>query len=326
MRIRINKGNAANMPDDQGSSNRSEEDSSRPGLLSGLRNLLFGGDKEPSLREQIEEVIDEAEEEGDDRRGSNIVGDLSPIERKMLRNLLHFGEQTVDDVAVPRGEIIAIPETATFEDVLAIFADAGHSRLPVYRENLDEVIGMIHVKDVFAVLAEKRPPPPMLDLLRQPLYVPQSMGVLDLLAEMRAKRTHLAIVIDEYSGTEGLLTIEDLVEEIVGEIEDEHDDEPEPLIVAGEGGCWEVDARAELDDLGEAVDARLGEIEEDVDTLGGLAAVLAGHVPQVGEVLVHPSGWRIEVTDADERRVHHLRLHPPIEVDLEAPSERREGF
>jgi CBS domain containing-hemolysin-like protein len=152
------------------------------------------------------------------------------------------------------------------------------------------------------------------------------MGVLDLLAEMRAKRTHLAIVIDEYSGTEGLLTIEDLVEEIVGEIEDEHDDEPEPLIVAGEGGCWEVDARAELDDLGEAVDARLAEVEEDVDTLGGLAAVLAGHVPEVGEILAHASGWRIEVVDADERRVHRLRLHPPVEVDLEAPADRGEGF
>ena len=314
------------MPDDQGSSNRSEEDSSRSGLLSGLRNLLFGGDKEPSLREQIEEVIDEAEEEGDDRRGSNIVGDLSSIERKMLRNLLHFGEQTVDDVAVPRGEIIAIAETASFEEIVAIFADAGHSRLPVYRESLDEVVGMIHVKDVFAVLAEDRPAPPLIDLIRQPLYVPQSMGVLDLLAEMRAKRTHLAIVIDEYSGTEGLLTIEDLVEEIVGEIEDEHDDEPEPLVVAGEHGCWDADARAELDDVGEAIDPRLAEVDEDVDTLGGLAAVLAGHVPEVGEILVHPSGWRIEVTEADERRVHRLRLHPPVEVDLEAPSERTEEF
>lgn len=314
------------MPDDQGSSNRSEEDSSRPGLLSGLKNLLFGGDKEPSLREQIEEVIDEAEEEGEDRRGSNIVGDLSQIERKMLRNLLHFGEQTVDDVAVPRGEIVAIAETASFEEVVAIFADAGHSRLPVYRESLDEVVGMIHVKDVFAVLAEDRAAPPLLDLIRQPLYVPQSMGVLDLLAEMRAKRTHLAIVIDEYSGTEGLLTIEDLVEEIVGEIEDEHDDEPEPLIVAGDDGCWDADARAELDDVGEAIDRRLAEIEEDVDTLGGLAAVLAGHVPEVGEILVHPSGWRIEVTEADERRVHRLRLHPPVVVDLEAPPERGDEF
>ncbi|MDO9368188.1 MAG: hemolysin family protein [Sphingopyxis sp.] len=314
------------MPDDQGSSNRSEEDS-RSSLWAGIRTLLFGGNNEPSLREQIEDVIDEAEEEGEDRRrGSNIVGDLSPIERKMLRNLLHFGEQTVDDVAVPRADIIAIPESASFTEIVAQFAEAGHSRLPVYRENLDEVIGMIHVKDVFAVLAEGRPPPPLLDLLRQPLYVPQSMGVLDLLAEMRAKRTHLAIVIDEYSGTEGLLTIEDLVEEIVGEIEDEHDDEPVVLFAPGEGGCWDADARAELDDVGEAIDPRLAEIEEDVDTLGGLAAVLAGHVPEVGEILLHPSGWRIEVTEADERRVHRLRLHPPVVVDLEAPSERSEEF
>lgn len=306
------------MPDDQGSSNRSEEDS-RSGLLAGLRSLLFGGDKEPSLREQIEDVIDEAEEEGEDRRGSSVVGDLSPIERKMLRNLLHFGEQTVDDVAVPRGAIIAISESASFEEIVAIFADAGHSRLPVYRETLDEVVGMIHVKDVFAVLAAGKAPPPLLDLIRQPLYVPQSMGVLDLLADMRAKRTHLAIVIDEYSGTEGLVTIEDLVEEIVGEIEDEHDDEPTVLFGLGDGGCWEADARAELDDIGEAIDARLAEVDEDVDTLGGLAAVLAGHVPEVGEILHHPSGWRIEVTEADEKRVHRLRLHPPVEVDLEAP-------
>lgn len=308
------------MPDDQGSSTRSEEDS-RTGLLAGLKTFLFGGDKEPSLREQIEEVIDEAEEDGQERRGSNIVGDLSLTERKMLRNLLHFGEQTVDDVAVPRADIIAIAESASFAEIVAQFAEAGHSRLPVYRENLDEVVGMIHVKDVFAVLAEGRPPPPLIDLIRQPLYVPQSMGVLDLLAEMRAKRTHLAIVIDEYSGTEGLLTIEDLVEEIVGEIEDEHDDEPTALFAPGDGGCWDADARAELDDVGEAIDPRLAEIDEDVDTLGGLAAVLAGHVPQVGEILLHPSGWRVEVTEADERRVHRLRLHPPVVVDLEAPSE-----
>lgn len=306
------------MPDDQGSSNRSEEDS-RSGLLAGLKTLLFGGDKEPSLREQIEEVIDEAEEEGDERRGSSVVGDLSLIERKMVRNLLHFGEQTVDDVAVPRGEIIAIPESATFAEIVAVFADAGHSRLPVYRETLDEVVGMIHVKDVFAVLAAGKTPPPLIDLIRQPLYVPQSMDVLDLLAEMRAKRTHLAIVIDEYSGTEGLVTFEDLVEEIVGEVEDEHDDAPTALFVRNDDGSWDADARAELDDIGEAIDPRLAEVEEDVDTLGGLSAVLAGHVPEVGEVLQHPSGWRIEVIEADEKRVHRLRLHPPVEVDLEAP-------
>ena len=314
------------MPDDRDSSSRSEDDS-RSGLLAGLKTLLFGGDKEPSLREQIEEVIDEAEEESEERRGgASAVGDLSPIERKMVRNLLHFGEQTVDDVAVPRGEIVAIPESASFEEVVALFADAGHSRLPVYRETLDEVVGMIHVKDVFAVLAAGKAPPPLLDLIRQPLYVPQSMDVLDLLAEMRAKRTHLAIVIDEYSGTEGLVTFEDLVEEIVGEVEDEHDDEPTALFVPGENGCWEADARAELDDIGEAIDPRLAEVEEDVDTLGGLSAVLAGHVPEVGEILHHPSGWRIEVTEADERRVHHLRLHPPVEIDPEAPLDKPEDF
>lgn len=308
------------MPDDQGSSNRSDEDS-RSGLWAGLKALVFGGANEPSLREQIEDVIDEAEEDGSDRRGSHVVGDLSPIERKMLRNLLHFGQRTVDDVAVPRGEIVAIAESASFTEIVARFAEAGHSRLPVYRESLDEVVGMIHVKDVFAVLAAGGAPPPLIDLIRQPLYVPQSMDALDLLAEMRAQRTHLAIVIDEYSGTEGLVTIEDLVEEIVGEIEDEHDDEPEPLVVAVEGGSWEADARAELDDVGELVDARLAEVEEDVDTLGGLAAVLAGHVPEVGEILLHPSGWRIEVTEADERRVYRLRLHPPLVVELEAPSQ-----
>ena len=307
------------MPDDPGPSSRSEEDSSGSGLLAGLKNLLFRGDKEPSLREQIEDVIDEAEEEGEDRRGSSVVGDLSPVERKMVRNLLHFGEQTVDDVAVPRGEIVAIDETASFAEIVAIFADAGHSRLPVYRETLDEVIGMIHIKDVFAVLAAGTPPPPLIDLIRQPLYVPQSMDALDLLADMRAKRTHLAIVIDEYSGTEGLVTFEDLVEEIVGEVEDEHDDEPTALFERDADGCWDADARAELDDIGEAIDPRLAEVEEDVDTLGGLSAVLAGHVPEVGEILQHPSGWRIEVTEADEKRVHRLRLHPPVEVDLEAP-------
>lgn len=307
------------MADDQGHS-RSEEDSSKSGLFAGLKTLLFGGNNEPTLREQIEDVIDEADEDDAGMEPQTGKGDLSAIERKMMRNLLHFGEQSVDDVAVPRGEIIAIPETAAFADLVSIFAEAGHSRIPVYRETLDEVVGMILIKDVFAVLAEGREPPPLAELIRQPLYVPQSMDALALLAEMRAKRTHLAIVIDEYSGTEGLVTFEDLVEEIVGEVEDEHDDEPEPLIVAGIDGCWELDARAELDDIGELIDPRLAEVEEDVDTIGGLSVVLAHHVPEIGSILVHDSGWRIEVMEADERRVHRLRLHPPIDVDLEAPS------
>ncbi|NJS15280.1 MAG: HlyC/CorC family transporter [Sphingopyxis sp.] len=313
------------MPDDQQSASRSDDSDSRSsGLFKRLTGMLFGTNTEPTLREQIEEVIDEAEEDGGARAASGPVGDMSPIERKMLRNLLHFGEMRVDDVAVPRSAIIAVPDTASFAELVAHLAEAGHSRLPVYRDSLDHIVGMIHVKDVFAVLAEGRDPPPLAELMRQPRYVPQSMGVLDLLAEMRATRTHLAIVIDEYSGTEGLVTIEDLVEEIVGEIEDEHDDEPEAPFVRRDNGSWEVDARAELDDAGETIAAELAEIDEDVDTIGGLAAVLAGHVPAVGEVILHPSGWRLEIVAGDARRVDRLLLHPPVRIDYEAPLGRGE--
>ncbi|MGE0774621.1 MAG: hemolysin family protein [Sphingomonadaceae bacterium] len=273
----------------------------------GLRSLLFGDNGEPTLRDQIEEVIEEHEDEIPTK------GDLSAIERQMLRNLMDLGERNVGDIAVPRGEIIAVEETISFDDLLKAFAEAGHSRLPVYRDDLDHVIGMIHVKDVFAILANgETPPGSMTGLMREPRYVPESMGVLDLLAEMRATRTHLAIVLDEYSGTEGLVTIEDLVEEIVGDIEDEHDDAPEALFFPIEGGCWEADARAELEDVADAIDPKLAEIEEDIDTLGGLASVLAGHVPQPGEIVDHDSGWRLEIIDGDAKRVTRLRLHPPL--------------
>lgn len=289
------------MPDD---SSTSAEAGGR--LWHGLRSLLFGDNEEPTLRDQIEEAIEEHEDDAPSD------GDLSPVERQMLRNLLHFGERTVGDVAVPRSEIIAIEETIGFEELVKAFADAGHSRLPVYRDNLDGVVGMVHIKDVFAILAAKETPPATISsLIREPRYVPESMGVLDLLAEMRATRTHLAIVLDEYSGTEGLVTIEDLVEEIVGEIEDEHDDAPEALFFPIDGGCWEADARAELEDVADAIDPKLAEIEEDVDTLGGLASVLAGHVPQPGEIVDHASGWRLEIIDGDAKRVTRLRLHPP---------------
>jgi magnesium and cobalt transporter len=263
---------------------------------------------EPSLRDQIEDAIEDAED-----GSAPAHGDLSAIEREMLRNLLHFGERTVGDIAVPRSDIIAVPTTITFAELVKAFADAGHSRLPVYRDNLDDVSGMVHIKDVFAILARNRKPPVTITkLIRQPLYVPAARGVLDVLADMRAKRIHLAVVIDEYSGTEGLVTIEDIVEEIVGDIEDEHDDAPVEMLVNVEDGIWEADARAELEDVANVIDPRLGEIDEDVDTLGGLTFVLAGHVPQVGEMLQHDSGWRIEVTEGDERRVTRVRLHAPL--------------
>ncbi|MFZ1366959.1 hemolysin family protein, partial [Sphingorhabdus sp.] len=222
-------------------------------------------------------------------------------------------EHRVDDVMVPRSDILGIEESASFDEAVAAFAEHGHSRLPVYRETLDNITGMIHVKDVFAVLAEGKEQPDSLEpFIRQPRFVPQSMGAMELLDEMRRTRTHLAIVIDEYSGTEGLVTIEDLVEEIVGEIEDEHDEEAEALFIEIEPGIWDADARAELDDLAEAIDPKLSEVDEDVDTLGGLAFVIAGNVPSPGTILMHPeSGWRLEILEADERRVTRVRLHMP---------------
>jgi CBS domain containing-hemolysin-like protein len=185
--------------------------------------------------------------------------------------------------------------------------------LPVYRDTLDSIIGMIHIKDVFAVLASGEQPPESLEaFIRQPRFVPQNMSVLALLDEMRRTRTHLAIVLDEYSGTEGLVTIEDLVEEIVGEIEDEHDEEPEAMFAQLSPLMWEADARAELDDLAEAIDRKLSEVEEDVDTLGGLAFVIAGQVPDVGQMLTHEaSGWKLEILEADEKRVTRIRLFAP---------------
>ena len=283
---------------------RTDADGGR--LWAGLRGLLFGQEPEPTLRDQIEEAIVEHEDE------APAQGDLSHAERQMLRNLLDFGEHTAGDVGTPRGEIIAVPETIAFADLVTAFADAEHSRLPVYRGGLDEVVGMVHLRDVFAILARGQAHPETIaGLIRQPRYVPESMGILDLLAEMRAHRTHLAIVLDEYSGTEGLSTIEDILEEITGDIEDEHHEAAAALLVPLADGAWDADARTELDEVGEIVDPPLAEGAEDVDTLGGLATVLAGHVPQAGETVMHPSGWRLEVTEADPRRVARLRLHPP---------------
>ena len=280
-----------------------------------LKTMLFGRDHEPTLREQLEEAIAEHEEESDGEDTPDAEGDLTAIERTMVRNMLHFSEHRVDDVMVPRSDITAIDESASFADCIAAFAEHGHSRLPVYRDTLDAITGMIHIKDIFAVLAEGQEQPESLEaFIRQPRYVPQSMGVLELLDEMKRTRTHLAIVIDEYSGTEGLVTIEDLVEEIVGEIEDEHDDEPEALFEQKSPEMWEADARAELDDLAQAIDPKLADVDGDVDTLGGLAFVIAGQVPSVGDILLHPeSGWRLEVLESEEKRVTRIRLYAPVD-------------
>ena len=271
----------------------------------GVRHLIFGEDSEPTLRNTIEEAIEEAED------ARPVAGDLSPPERQMLKNLLHFGDQTAGEIAVTRGDIIAVPSDISFDELIGAFADAGHSRLPVYGESLDDVVGMVHIKDVFIASVDPSRERSMKALMREPLFVPESMGVIELLARMRSQRIHLAVVVDEFGGTEGLVTIEDVVEEIVGDIEDEHDEAEAGMLTMLDDGLWEADARVELEELAQTVDPRLSSDEDEVDTLGGLIFLLAGHIPAKGECVTHPSGWKLEAVDSDPRRIIRVRLHAP---------------
>jgi CBS domain containing-hemolysin-like protein len=282
-----------------------QQDDGGSRLWRGMRSLIFGDDGETTLRDQIEEAIDEAE------TTHPVSGDLSPHERQMLRNLLQFGDRTAGDICVTRGDIISIPVTTSFEQLILAFADAGHSRLPVYGESLDDIVGMYHIKDVFIANVDDSRDRTPAALMRTPLFVPESMGVIDLLARMRADHIHLAIVVDEFGGTDGLVTIEDVVEEIVGEIEDEHDEEADRMLTLLEDGLWEADARLELEELTTTVDARLTAEEDEIDTVGGLVFLLAGRILQPGESVQHPSGWRLECVDADGRRIRRVRLHAP---------------
>jgi CBS domain containing-hemolysin-like protein len=280
------------------------DDVGRSRLWRGVRALIFG-EREPTLRDQIEDAIDEADESAPE------PGDLGSQEREMLRNVLHFADRTAGEIAVTRGDIVAVPQTISFDELAGAFAEAGHSRLPVYGESLDEVIGMVHIKDVFVASRDPSQDRSLKTLMRTPLFVPESMGVLDLLARMRSERMHLAIIVDEFGGTEGLVTIEDVVEEIVGEIEDEHDEEADRMLTLLEDGLWEADARLELEELTTTVDARLTAEEDEIDTVGGLVFLLAGRILQPGESVQHPSGWRLECVEADGRRIRRVRLHAP---------------
>jgi CBS domain containing-hemolysin-like protein len=280
-------------------------------LLRALKNLLPGRNGEATLRESIEEALED--HAGDIPDGS----DLSATERLMLRNLLDFGERRVGDVMVPRGDIVAFDADDSFAALVEAFREAGHSRLPVFRESLDDVIGMIHVKDVYAtVAAEGRAAAVAPDaLLRPVLFVPPSMRVLDLLARMRQGKTHMAIVVDEYAGTDGLVTIEDLVEEIVGDIADEHDEDEAELLMINADGSFDADARLQISRLEEATGSALSEAADgDVDTVGGLVFMLAGRVPSMGECIMHPSGWIFEVIAGDERKLGRMRVRRAAEA------------
>ncbi|MDB5733964.1 MAG: hypothetical protein JWP16_911 [Alphaproteobacteria bacterium] len=284
--------------------------SDQPSLFKRLIQALTGQDADTTaMRESLEEVIEESERES---------AALSDQERIMLGNLLEFGELKVRDVMVPRAEIIAVDETIGLADLLQIFREAQHSRLPIYRETLDDPTGLIHVKDVLGLLegtaegAFCLAPNARITALKRPiLFAPPSMRALDLMLKMQASHTHLALVIDEYGGTDGLVSIEDIIEEIVGDIADEHDDDAAVLKPDGDG--FIADARMDLDDFKaqSGHDLELDEDEQDIDSLGGLVTSLLGRVPQRGEIVAHPRGYEFQVLDADPRRVRRLRVTMP---------------
>ncbi|WP_310000431.1 hemolysin family protein [Caulobacter segnis] len=226
-----------------------------------------------------------------------------------------FQTLRVADVMTPRADIVAVELSTPFDILVAQFVEAGHSRMPIYRETLDDPVGVIHVKDVFRLMAEDEKRPSAGDfvlnkLRREALYVPASMKAADLLLRMRTSRIHMALVIDEFGGTDGVVTMEDLIEAVVGEIDDEHDDAAAAAIVARPGGVYDTDARAPLEELESALGRELApaDMEEDIDTIAGLVVALAGRVPQRGEVIAHPDGYEFEVVEADPRRVRRVRV------------------
>lgn len=277
-----------------------------------------------SIRHDLEDALEESVEDTD----------FSPRERAMLKNVLSFHRIRVEDAMVPRADIVAVAADTNLGELLNLFRTAGHSRLPVYGETLDDPKGMVHIRDFLDFIAMRadsgatesgssdETPPPSLgqidlsmslasaNILRPVLFVPRSMPAIDLLVRMQATRTHMALVIDEYGGTDGLVSIEDLVEMVVGDIEDEHDVDATITIVKAADGTYIADARASLEEVTEmlGVDLSGEEGAEDIDTIGGFIVTVAGRVPSRSEVIEGPNGLEFEVLDADPRRVKRLRI------------------
>ncbi len=257
------------------------------------------GAQDTSLRDSLTDAL-----EDDAARDASLRGE----ELHMLRNLLGFKDVRVENVMVPRADIVAIDVALPLEEVTARFIGCAHSRLPLYRETLDDPIGMIHIKDLFALTAQNKAFESLESLRRDVLYAPPSMPALDLLLRMQTTHNHMAIVVDEYGGTDGLVTIEDLVEEIVGDIEDEHDEDDRPRLLPRATGVLEADARLPVAELENYLGVTLLAADEDFETVGGLVFALAGQVPQRGQVLTHVSGLEFEVRDVDARRIKTLRI------------------
>lgn len=292
------------------SQNGNGETSTPPGGLVDWLRAFFGIKAvEGSARDVLEELIEEREE-------AEVPIDAE--ERLLMANILELKGQTIHDVMVPRADIVSIECETGLSELIDLLTLEGHSRVPVFNEKLDDSIGMIHIKDVLAWRGKDQDFN-LREIVREVLFVPPSMQVMELLLQMRATRCHMALVVDEFGGIDGLVTIEDLVEEIVGEIEDEHDRTDEPAMVDGPNATIVTDARVTI----EMLEQRLGVIvsaeeREAIDTLGGLVFFLAGRVPVRGELISHPSGLEFEILDADPRRIKTVRvrgaeaLTPPV--------------
>lgn len=283
------------------------QDGHQPELIRRIRGL-FNRRAADNLRDRVEELIGAPQ----DHAGAPDARALDRHERALLSNVLKLRGATANDVMVPRADIIALPVGLTFNQAMSAIQREGHSRYPVYQGHLDDVLGMVHIKDIIAAMGREGDFT-LRSVLRKPLFVVPSMPVLDLLLRMRQERMHLALVVDEYGGIDGLVTIEDVVETIVGDIADEHDEDGAPQIIERGEGVYELDARTPIEDFEE----KLGEVltpEErgaDIDTVGGLVFTLAERVPARGEIFSHPSGLEFRVLEADARRIRRLRVRRP---------------
>ena len=262
-----------------------------------FRSLSTGGD----LRDTIEELIEEKEGAGE--------LPASADEITLLKNILNLHGLTVYDIMVPRVDIVAVGINTTLAELVGLMSDEAHSRIPVYNGTLDDIAGMVHIKDVLESWTQD-PSANLAGLVRPVLFVAPSTPILELLLQMRSRRVHMALVVDEFGGIDGLATIEDLVEEIVGEIEDEHDENETPHMAEYQNGLVEVDARVQVLDFEQKMGEFLNDNEraEDIDTLGGLVFFLAGRVPAKGEIIKHSSGLEFEILDADPRRIRKMRI------------------
>lgn len=307
-----------------GSSNNSSSDNGqnsaqqKPRRFKSVISRWIYKSKHPSLRQSIVNLVDE--ENANDQSPQHVsTEELSTQERLLISNILRLRGKTADDVMIPRADIFAIEDTITFEKALEVMRHENHSRVPVYHTELDNIIGMLHVKDLIAYTGNHEEFN-ITNLLRQPLFIAPQIPILDLLLQMRQHRTHLGLVIDEYGSIDGLVTIEDLVETIVGDIADEHDDPDVEMMVERDRHTLDLDARMVLEDLEKHIGAFLTEEENnsDIDTIGGLVFRLAEHVPTKGEVLTHSSGLVFRVLDSDPRHIRRLRMHIPNDWNFPA--------